>query len=282
MDWPVQMNKALDYIEKNLTKEIDIKKIAELACCSEYNFQRLFSFITGLSLAYYIRKRIMTKATEDLLTEKESVLSVSLKYGYDSPSSFARAYKQVTGISPNQALKEGTELVSFTPLSFQIMMKGSNDMKFRIEKEDGFVVSGISQRFTNKNGENFKAIPQMWADLMDNGKLEKICKIKTKMDGLFGVCYDFSDNCTLFKYMIGVNGTEKGYEKIEIKPQTYAKFSCVGVDDLQNTTKKIFADWLPNSNYQHADSPELEFYPPHDVNDDQWPCEIWIPVVEKR
>lgn len=281
MDWPTEMNKALDYIEKNLTKDIDVKKIAELACCSEYNFQRLFSFITGLSLAYYIRKRIMTKATEDLLN-KESVLEVCLKYGYDSPSSFARAYKQVTGISPKQVLKEGAELVSFTPLSFQIKMKGSNDMKFRIEKEEGLVISGISQEFTNKNGENFKEIPQMWADVMDDGELDKMNKINSDIKGVFGVCYDFSDNCTAFKYMIGVNGEGAGYQKLDIKPQTYAKFSCVGVEDLQSTTKKIFADWLPNSNYQHADSPELEFYPPHKPGEDLWPCEIWIPIVEKK
>lgn len=281
MDWPQQMNDALNYIEEHLSINLEPKKIAEQACCSEYNFQRLFSFITGLSLAYYIRKRIMSEATKDLLIKNMSVLDVSLKYGYDSSSSFARAFKQIEGINPNDAIKEGKELSSFSPLSFQIQMKGSNDMKFRIEKEDAFTLHGIGKDFTNKNGENFIQIPDMWAKAGTDGELEKLTK-SSKEKGVFGVCYAFSYDCTAFRYMIAVKGQSQDYEEIKIKPQTYAKFSCLGVKDLQDTTKKIFAEWLPESGYVHADSPELEFYPPRANDDGKWPCEVWVPIVKKK
>jgi AraC family transcriptional regulator len=281
MDWPKQMNDALSYIEEHLSINLDSKEIAKQACCSDYNFQRLFSFLTGLSLAYYIRKRIMSEATKDLLIKKTPILEVSLKYGYDSQSAFSRAYKAIEGVTPKDALKEGNELVSFSPLSFTIKMKGLNNMKFRIEKEEGFILHGISKKFTNKNGENFVEIPEMWMEVESNKELEKLIASTNDQKGLFGVCYNFSNDCTVFHYMIAVLGDSKQYEILSIKPQTYAKFSCLGVKDLQETTKKIFAEWLPESGYIHANSPELEFYPPHDVKAEEWPAEVWIPIEKK-
>jgi AraC family transcriptional regulator len=207
-----------------------------------------------------------------------------MKYGYDTPSSFSRAYKQIAGCTPKEASNQSTTLTSFSPISFKITLKGSNEMKFKLEKEEKIVLHGISRDFSNIDGMNFQDIPNMWAELSVNGEFEKLtktCDNKSKFSAVFGVCYAFNLECTKFKYMIGVPGENKNYENITIKPQLYAKFSCKGVKDLQETTKNIFSEWLPNSIYEHADSPELEFYP-ENTNSDEIICEIWIPVVEKN
>lgn len=280
MDWYQGIDEATKYIEDNLSIKISLDEIAKHACCSSYNFQRLFSFITGISLSYYIKKRIMSKAADDLALNHMSVIEVAYKYGYDSVSSFSRAYKSINGECPSRHSKKGSLVTNFTPISFSISIKGANEMKFRLEKEGELFISGISRRFSNVNGENFIKIPQMWDDLMKDGSLDKISE---GSNGVFGVCFDFASDCSSFSYMIGSTTKKKVFEELRISPRIYAKFECLGVKDLQETTKKIFADWLPTSKYKHADSPELEYYPAQESTDESklWPCEVWIPVEEK-
>jgi AraC family transcriptional regulator len=85
MDWLDKMNKAMDYIESNLTGDISYDKIAQLACCSTYHFQRMFPFITGVTLSEYIRRRRLTLAAFELQTTNIKVIDVAIKYVYDSP-----------------------------------------------------------------------------------------------------------------------------------------------------------------------------------------------------
>ncbi len=283
MEWVKEINSSLSYIEQNLSIDIDLNRVAQQAGCSKYNFERLFSFITGCSLVYYVRKRIVDEATKDLLSGDYPVTEVAMKYGYNTPSSFSRTYKQIAGCSPKDVLKRSVTLTSFTPISFKLTLKGSNEMKFKLEKEDGLILHGISREFCNADGMNFIDIPNMWSELCMNGEFEKLtktCDKNSKFKAVFGVCYAFNLECTKFKYMIGVPGSGDKYENIEITSQLYAKFSCKGVKDLQETTKNIFSEWLPNSIYEHADSPELEFYP-ENTNSDEIVCEIWIPVIKK-
>lgn len=72
MDWLTKMNRALDYIEENLTEELDMVTIAAKACCSSYNFQRMFSFITDCPLAEYIRRRRLTLRRTPFFRRKNS------------------------------------------------------------------------------------------------------------------------------------------------------------------------------------------------------------------
>lgn len=283
MSWTEDLNRALKYIELHLNLDISLDQIASEARCSKYNFERLFSFITGLSLSYYIKKRIMDEATKELIQNETSITSVALKYGYENSSSFSKAYKKMMGFSPKDVLKVGNILTSFFPLSFEKQQKGLNEMKFRLEMEEGFTLHGISQEFTNLHGENFIGIPKMWDDLKENGQFAQLshtCDESSRFKAVFGVCYNFSSDCNKFKYMIGVSGENKNYENLKINSMLYAKFKVVGVNNLQDTTRKIFSEWLPSSPYELADSPELEFYPLK-MDKSDIICEIWIPIIKK-
>ncbi|GIP36139.1 hypothetical protein J2TS4_53490 [Paenibacillus sp. J2TS4] len=66
MDWLERMNRAMDYIELNLAGEIELSEVARRACCSSHQFQRMFSFITDVTLAEYIRRRRLTLAALEL------------------------------------------------------------------------------------------------------------------------------------------------------------------------------------------------------------------------
>ena len=128
MDWLDSMNKAIEYIESNLDDEISYEKASRIACCSVFHFQRMFSYIAGVPLSEYIRRRKMTLAAFDLQSTDDLIIDLSLKYGYESPTAFNRAFQGIHGISPSQARKTGTELKAYPKISFTISIKGEEQM----------------------------------------------------------------------------------------------------------------------------------------------------------
>lgn len=120
MDWFERMNGAMSYIEDHLASEIDYEEAARIACCSSYHFQRMFSFITDVTLSEYIRRRRLTLAAFELQKGSGRVIDVALKYGYDSPNSFTRAFQSLHGVTPSLARDEGVQLKAYPRMSFQL------------------------------------------------------------------------------------------------------------------------------------------------------------------
>jgi len=116
------LKSAIDYIEANLD-DIDFDVAARKACCSTYHFQRMFSYIVGVPLAEYIRCRRMTLAAFELQGSNIKVVDLAVKYGYDSQSSFTRAFQAFHGLTPSSARDIGTVIKVYPRVSFQILMK---------------------------------------------------------------------------------------------------------------------------------------------------------------
>ena len=124
MDWRQRMNNALEYIEANLDGKIDMNIVAMKALCSPYNFQRMFSFLTDVTLANYIRGRRLSLAAQELAEAKSKIIDIALKYGYESATSFARAFTQFHGVTPSKAKNSKTDLTPYPKLNFDIYNKG--------------------------------------------------------------------------------------------------------------------------------------------------------------
>ncbi|MBD7911284.1 AraC family transcriptional regulator [Clostridium cibarium] len=286
MEWLDKMNAALDYIEENLDGKIDNEIIAQKACCSNYNFQRMFSFIADVTLAEYIRRRRLTQAAFDLQKTDSTILDIALKYGYDSPVSFARAFQNLHGLNPSEAKKKGSLLKTFPKISFKLTIKGVEEMKYRIEQLKGFRLVGVSKPITTVDGENFKLIPKMWAEICENKTDEKIMKLgKHENPEFYGVCY----NCRKddFDYMIAVESDSKlpkGLVELVIPELTWVKFECRGKlpEAQQSIWKRVFTEWFPSSGYEHADGPELEWYSNEDMDSDNYLSEVWIPIKKSN
>jgi len=132
MDWLDRMNSAMEYIETHLSDDINYDQVAKLACCSTYHFQRMFSFITNVPLSEYIRRRRLTLAAFELQSRDKKVIDIALKYGYESPEAFSRAFKNLHDIMPSHAHNEGVTLKSYPQMSFHISIKGDSEMNYRI------------------------------------------------------------------------------------------------------------------------------------------------------
>lgn len=284
MDWLKSMNRAMDYIEEHLEGDMDYDAVARVACCPAGLFQRIFAVLADLPLSEYIRRRRLTQAAIDLTMTKEKVIDVALKYGYDSPDSFAVAFKRLHGISPTAAREHSAALKAYPKLVFSLILKGDTEMNYRIEQKPAFQAAGMAGVFTNGGGENNKSIPQFWQEHdKDIPKLIEVGGGCVTGKNLLGICYDGKNDGT-FRYMIGIEASSapEGMETLEIPASTWAVFECLGPmpGAIQALWKRIMNEFLPNSAYCHAGTPDFELYYDGE-NDENYRSEVWIPVIKK-
>ncbi len=283
MEWIERLNSAVNYIEKNIIENINLEEVSKIACCSTYHFQRMFAYIADIPLSEYIRRRRMSLAAVDLQSGNEKVIDISLKYGYDSPTAFNRAFKSVHGISPSEAKKEGTILKAFPPISFKITIKGDSELNYRIEKKEAFRIIGISEPLETELEKNFEIVPKMWATAAMNGTIPKLAiMMDTPLIGMLGI--SSCNEANNWRYYIGVASTksiDSTLEEFIVPAGTWAIFCGEGhAQSIQALEQRIVTEWLPTSGYEYADAPDIEVYINADPENSKY--EVWIPVSKKE
>lgn len=287
MDLLEKMNGALTYIEENLTGDIDLKEAARHACCSEYHFTRMFSFLAGITLSDYIRRRRLTLAAFELNNSDIRVMDVAIKYGYSSSDSFTRAFQNLHGITPTEARNSGQLLKAYPRMTFQLSIKGGKEMNYRIEEKGAFRIVGIKKRvsiiFHGVNPE----IASMWESL----NIATINQLKALSNveplGLLSASTNFSEGRMEEKgeldHYIGVATTNQcpgNLTQLEVPASAWAVFEAVGPfpDTLQNIWGRIYSEWFPSSTYEQLEGPEILWNENKDVTSPTFRSQIWIPI----
>lgn len=299
MNWITGMQKAIDYIEANLTEEIDYEKVAAESFSSSYHFQRVFSILCGYTLGEYIRLRRLSLAGAELANGKDKVIDIALKYGYDSPDSFAKAFQKFHGITPSQARADGNTLKSFSRLSIKISLEGGSTMNYRIEEKDEMILTGYKRRFSGIPGERMEQEKEMYVKTRPlqyilqglSGDVVKNFDIITNVDDEgydFYIASQLNEYCRNNLNKDGVLGEEfaKYYENVTIPKCTYAIFEtercAYPTMTFLDLRRKIASEWLPNSGYQLKNAPELvvtHWFEGEKRN--QRYRELWIPIEKK-
>ena len=174
MEWIERLNQAINYMEEHLTEQVDYEELGRIAGCSSYHFQRMFSYMAGMPLSEYIRKRKMSLAAVDLQGGKIKIIDAAEKYGYSSPTAFNRAFQSIHGIAPSAIKTEGVSVKSFPPITFKLTVKGVEEMEYRIETKDAFRIVGVSVPLEKEIEKNFAVIPSKWQEISMNGTLQKL------------------------------------------------------------------------------------------------------------
>lgn len=284
MDWINRLNSAIGYIEEHLTEEIDYEQLAQIACCSAYHFQRMFAYMANMPLSEYIRRRRMSLAAVDLQSGEERVIDVALKYGYNSPTAFNRAFQTVHGIAPSAVKKDGVSVKSYPPISFKIIIQGVQEMNYRIEKKDAFRIVGVSAPLEKDIEKNFAVVPQMWQRVAVDGTVNRLVgMMNTDVKGVLGVSACGSED--EWKYYIAVASdmpAEEGMEEYTVPAFTWAVFSGEGIcpQAIQELEQRIVTEWLPTSGYEYDNGPDVELYISPDPQNAKF--EVWIPVVKSK
>ena len=292
MNWYEQMNKAIDYIEANICGDIDFNEIAKIICQSPANFQRTFSIVTGISIFEYIRRRKMTLAAFEMQNSEIKVVDVAYKFGYESPEAFARSFKEIHGVSPTSARKEGIQLKTFPRITFLLTIKGAIAMDYRIESKETFKVYGIEGIFNTEGGKNLIDIPKFWQNCNENGSVEKLVRSTNEpLSRIHAICCyrKVEGDMNTFPYMLFAYHTKNcdttGYTEVIVPAATWAIFTTEKhtqeqtVEVFQNHIKRVYTDWLPTAAYRKVDGYELELYFVADI--DKYYCETWIRVEPK-
>ncbi len=286
MDSIRKMNEALAYVEENLAENIDYREVARLALCSAHHFQRVFSFLAGVPLSEYIRRRRLSLAALELAEGGTKVIDVALKYGYSSPDSFARAFHVLHGIAPSEA-KSGTPLKAYPRIAFRLSVIGGCEMKYRIVEKDAFRIVGVMKKvpivFQGVNSE----IASMAQSL--SGEMITVLKTlsNTEPQGIIQASSNFSegrmDEKGTLDHYIGVATTmdcPTGFAELEVPAETWAVFEAVGPfpETLQSVWGRIYSEWFPSSSYESTGGPEILWNEQPDTTAPDFKSEIWIPV----
>lgn len=281
MEWIDRLNEAISYMEKHLTEEIDYGQLGRIACCSAYHFQRMFTYMAGVPLSEYLRRRKMSLAAVDLQSG-EKVVDVAVKYGYGSPTAFNRAFQSIHGIAPSAVKEEGVTVKTFPPIVFKITVKGVEEMNYRIETKEPFRIVGISQPLDQEIEKNFSVVPQMWGTAAADGTMQKLAGLMDSQPmGLLGVsaCGEQEQ----WRYFIAVASTrDRGeFEEYIVPGATWAVFPGEGTNlSIQELERRVVTEWLPTSGYEYGSAPDVEVYLNPDPQNAKF--EVWIPVVKKQ
>ncbi|HEZ7985864.1 MAG TPA: AraC family transcriptional regulator [Ruminococcus sp.] len=282
MEWVERLNQSMNYIEEHLTDEIDYEQLGRIACCSAYHYQRMFTYMAGISLAEYIRRRKMSLAAVDLQGGNSRIIDIAEKYGYHSPTAFNRAFQSFHGVAPSSVKNEGVSVKSFSPIVFRIAVKGATEMNYRIETKDAFRIVGVSVSLYKDIEKNFTVIPPKWQEISMNGTLQRLIgMMDTPPMGVLGVstCNDTES----WKYYIAVSTSQAkdDLEEYIVPTATWAIFSGTGTNQsIQELEQRIITEWLPTSGYEYANAPDIEVYLNPDPQNAQY--EVWIPVSKKK
>ena len=299
MDWIIGLQRAIDYIEAHLTEPIDYEAVAAQSFSSSYHFQRVFSILCGFTVGEYIRCRRLSLAGTELAASDAKVIDVALKYGYESPDSFAKAFQKFHGILPSQARVCGNSLKSFSRLVLKFSLEGGSTMNYRIEEKEEMILTGYKRRFVGVPGEREEQEKEMYVKTRAfqyilqglSGNTEMNFDVITNIDD---EGYDFYIANQLNEYSRnnlekdGILGKEfaRHFENIVIPKGTYAIFETercsFPTTVFLDLRKKIASEWLPSSGYQLANAPELvvtHWF--RGEKRDQRYRELWIPVEAK-
>lgn len=281
MDWLERLNQAIEYIENNLEGDIDYGEAAQIACCSPFHFQRMFSYIAGVPLSQYIRRRRMTCAALKLQRGETKVGDLALMYGYESPT-FSRAFTSIHGMPPSSARHKGTVLKAYPRLKFLITIKGDTEMNYRIEHKEAFRIAGVMRHFKLNVEENFTEVPKFWTQTHQNGNFAKVCELSNMEPcGVLGVCTCMNGND--FDYYIACasdKAVPEGMVDYMVPACDWAIFDCRGPmpEAIQKLQTRIVTEWLPTSGYEYADAPDIEVYTEGNTSSPDYMTQVWLPI----
>jgi AraC family transcriptional regulator len=291
-DWIRKMNNAIAYIEKHLDSDIDLAEASRIAYCSVYHFQRFFSFIAEIPLSEYIRRRRLTLAAFELQNINAKVIDVALKYGYESPEAFSRAFKNMHGVIPTAAKEKGAQLKAYPCITFHISIKGDVEMNYRIEQKEAFEMFGVDTEVSTLENQNFVSVPKFWETCRSNGAMDRIRNVANVDEStpLHAAMFNCTD--TSHSYMIGYFAPEKciihkDFTVLAIPASIWAIFPTEELSMAETAQqaaiiwKRIFTEWFATSGYELAPNiPEFELH--HNKGNGKYVTEIYIPIIKMQ
>ena len=301
MDWITGLQRAIDYVEANLAGEIDYGIAARESLSSPYHFQRVFSILSGMTLGEYIRARRLTLAGAELASGDVKVIDAALKYGYDSPDSFARAFKRFHGVTPAEA-KQGAGLKAFSRLSVRILLEGGTIMDYRLEQKPALTLLGCRRLFHGSPGDRARQESEFF--ITTRAEQHMLHSMARDCDTTWTVITDCRDDG--YDFWIAAQVPQRLADGLteELGEADAARFEVLNIPahlymvcqtprcayptlEQETLRRQAVGEWLPSSGFELADAPEISvshwFWKPGDeaVRNSRY-IELWLPVIPAK
>lgn len=257
IDYQEHISRALDYIEENLSQELDNALLARIAGYSEYHFLRIFKDTVKLTPADYIRKRRLTEIVRRMADEDRPASDIAFAYGFNSKENFSRAFKAEHGILPTAYKSAGNSLKLYDRVTFCLPP---------FQPEAVLVDRSPFCLVAYKSGETFP--PRFWNKYNAGNWSQRLSGGSIVED--VGACI-WNPRQNKLDYYIGIPEQDaKGdltgttvltiaggiYALFETPPSTHFDF----VNTIQKTWDYIGNVWLPQNGYQRTGGFEFETY----------------------
>ncbi|MEZ9651926.1 GyrI-like domain-containing protein [Vibrio lentus] len=279
-----RISRVLAYIHANLSSTLSLEDIAKQSCWSRWQLQRVFQAETGLTVANYVRER---------------VIDVALGLGFNSEISFSRSFKQMFGASPSQYRKAGKRVGLRKPIQVSETVSAEEKgalsfVEVRIDEKESFLVKGMTSEISglfSLTQDFAEKVPQLWS------RLEQEVTIPNDNVLQFIGVVDLTQSCfdgTNIHYWAGVELHDgisipqlpsiisDKLKVLTIPKQTYAVVKhCGPIENLRHTFSWFVLNWLPNSGYRGVDGYELEVYPfGYQTHASDAEMEYWVPIIK--
>ncbi len=280
------INRAIDYIEKHLSEEITLEKLAEVACYSPFHFHRIFEAETGETPRNFIERNKLEKAAALLYHNRhKSISEIADACGFSSISTFSRAFKKFFGVSPGAYLaKHISDFHSNEPHSFNHHNTINRDTCSFVKFEK---IPAIHVAFCQTLDGYETGVPKAWKKLIAVAIMKGWLNEKTRFIGIpynnpqitphekcrYRACITVGEDINITKGHIKTANLEKG---------SYALFHFKGKkENIPDAYTFIYGEWLPQSGYVPGNTPLLELYPKkfhRQKKDEMFEYDIALPV----
>lgn len=277
-----KVNEVLNYIDNNLSGDLNIRLLSEQFGISFFHFHRILKACLKEPLGCYINRIRLETAVRLIRYSDEPISEIAVKIGYNDCSAFTKAFTREFGLSP-QEFKNNKTIVLNTNVDYKINDSGKlvSDIKPKvIQLADKHVV------FTRFVGEyGCQAFNRAWDDFLGFAVQNNLLGWRSEV---FSIYYDMPsetaiDNCAT-DFCITTTRTVVTSGQISTKTipgGKYAVFRYKGsYDRLWELYETIFGVWVMNTNVMLSDKPFIEKYLNYSLtgNPDNFLTEIYIPI----
>lgn len=291
MTYYERIEKAIEFIETNLTERIVLEDVAKEACLSKYHFHRLFSSLVGETIGDYIRKRRLTEASRQLTGKNVKVSGIAYDYQFETQQSFSRSFKNHFGIGPGQYRKQSLCRFMYERKKItkqRLKHLGAISMKPVIKEIKEMKIIGMEK--TTTLNTSYIDIPKLWEKFCS-----RMCEIKNAADNKtfyevrkpdMNFSMDDFKETSEFTEIAGLEVTSidtipEGMITVTIPAGKYAVFTHKGNPiNLRQTYEYIWGTWLPNSGYEADLRFDFELYGERfkGMEDPESEIDIHIPI----
>lgn len=290
-----RIQRVLRHIERCSGAVPSLDDLAEVANFSPFHFHRVFKSLVGENVAAYVRRLTLENAAQRLSYSRDSVLTIALDAGYESPEAFARSFRAAFGLSPSQYRKKGGSPVfsrrsDVTDYPFYHTNPEVSPVNVQIKTMEPVLVAAL--RYVGP----YEACGPAWERLCGLLYPSGLC------DGdsvAYGVSYDDPDTtpaekcrldvCLALRKGVDVKTPDLAHllQTTELFTQNIGnggEYACVLIKGpyslLHPAYRSLFGEWLPQSGREPGNSMGFEAYynDPAQTPPEELLSEIFIPL----